>query len=87
MGTGGQVGKYDLWLKDLETDEEFRLSNDGEEDFVYALPAQYSGYITQKVKGFPEKPDVLWNEDSTRFLTYKLDQRGVKELYIIQSYG
>ena len=80
------VRDHDLWLKDLETEEEFRLSSDGEEDFAYALPAQYSGYITQKVKGIPEKPDVLWNEDSSRFLTYQLDQRNVKELYIIQSY-
>ena len=80
------VRNYDLWLRDRLSGEETRLTWDGEQDFAYAKEAEFSGWITDRIKGLPEVPDVLWSPDSTRFLTYKLDQRGVKELYIIQSY-
>ena len=80
------VRDYDLWMKDRETQKETRLTYDGEKDFAYGKIAEYSGYITERVKGKPEKPDVLWSPDSRYFLTYKLDQRNVPELYILQSY-
>ena len=80
------VRDYDLWLRDCRTNEETRLTYDGEKDYAYAKTAEFSGYITDRVKGLPEVPDVLWSPDSRRFLTYRLDQRGVRDLYIIQSY-
>ena len=80
------VKEYNLYLRDKKTKEEIQLSFDGEKDFAYGKVAEYSGYITEKVRGVTEKPDVLWSKDSKKFLTYKSDQRKVKELYIIQSY-
>ncbi len=80
------VRDNDLWLRECATGKETRLSYDGEKDFAYAKCAEYSGYITDRVKGVPEVPDVLWSPDSTKFLTYKMDQRCVKDLYILQSY-
>ena len=80
------VRDYDLWIRNTETKEETRLTYDGEKDYAYAAVAEYSGYITDRIKGEPIVPDVLWSPDSMRFVTYKLDQRNVKDLYIIQSY-
>ncbi|MBE6121755.1 MAG: hypothetical protein E7190_03455 [Erysipelotrichaceae bacterium] len=80
------VRAYNLWLRDLETGKETQLSYDGEKDFAYGKCAEYSGYITDRVKGKPEVPGVLWAPDSRHFLTYKTDQRNVPELFIIQSY-
>ncbi len=80
------VRQYDLWLKDRETGKETRLTFDGEKDFAYGKCAEYSGYITDRLKGKPEVPGVLWAPDSRHFLTFKLDQRTVPELYIIQSF-
>ena len=80
------VRNYNLWIKDNETGKETQLTFDGEKDFAYGKIAEYSGYITERVKGVPETPDVLWSPDSTKFLTYKMDQRNVPDLYILQSY-
>ncbi len=80
------VRDYDLWLRDRTNGEETRLTYDGEKDYAYAKQAEFSGYITDRVKGLPEVPDVLWSPDSSKLLTYQLDQRSVRELYIIQSY-
>ena len=80
------VRDYDLWIRNTETGQESRLTYDGEKDYAYAKCAEYSGYITERVKGKPEKPDVLWADDSIHFITCRLDQRNVRDLYIIQSY-
>ncbi len=80
------VRDHDLWLKDRKTQKETRLTWDGEKDFAYGEYAEYSGFITAKVKGEAMAPDVLWAPDSVHFLTVKLDQRKVKELYVLQSY-
>ncbi len=79
------IKEYDLYLKE-EDGKVSRLTFDGEENFAYANSAQYSGYISMKKKGITEKPGVLWSPDSRYFLTYKLDQRCVKDLYIIESF-
>ncbi len=80
------VRDNDLWLRECESGKETRLTYDGETDYAYAKCAEYSGYITERVKGSPEVPDVLWAPDSRHFLTYRLDQRSVKELFVLQSY-
>ena len=80
------VRDYDMWIRDCETGKETRLTYDGEKDFAYGKCAEYSGYITDRLKGIPEVPGVLWSPDSRHFLTYKLDQRNVPELFIIQSF-
>ncbi len=77
---------HDLWLRFLESGKELRLTVDGKKNFAYGTPAQFSGYITDRVKGVPLRPDVLWSPDSRYFLSYKLDQRKVKDLYLIRSY-
>ncbi len=80
------VKDFNLWMRNIETGKETQLSFDGEKDNAYGKYAEYSGYITERVKGNPEIPDVLWSPDSQYFLTVRLDQRNVKELYILQSY-
>lgn len=80
------VRDFNLWLRDLKEDREIQLTFDGEKDCAYGTYGEYSGYISAKIKGEPEIPDVLWSPDGHYFLTVKLDQRDVKELYIIQSY-
>lgn len=77
---------HNLWLRDTETGEEKALTFDGEEYNDYASSCNYGDKITRILKGEVEKPSALWNEDGTRFVTYKLDQRKVKYLPIIQSF-
>ncbi len=80
------VKDYNLWLRNSEDQSETQLTFDGEKNYAYGQYAQYSGYITARLKNDPEIPDVLWSPDSRYFLSVRLDQREVKDLYIIQSY-
>ena len=75
-----------LWLRKKDTGEEVQLTTDGRRNDSYGISAQYSGYITMKLRKEPFFPDVMWSPDSRYFLTYKLDQRKVKDLYLIQSF-
>ena len=80
------VRDHNMWIRDCQDGKETQLTFDGVKDFEYGKCAEYSGYITDRVKGKPEVPGVLWAPDSKHFLTFKLDQRTVPELFIIQSY-
>jgi dipeptidyl aminopeptidase/acylaminoacyl peptidase len=80
------VRDHDLWMRDRSSGKETRMTWDGEKDFAYGKCAEFSGYITARLQGLPEKPGVLWSPDSKKFLTYKTDQRSVKDLYILQSF-
>ncbi|MDD6456861.1 MAG: prolyl oligopeptidase family serine peptidase [Lachnospiraceae bacterium] len=80
------VKEYDLYLRDTATGKETRLTFTGQKDFAWADSAQYGGVVGMKLAGNERTPNVLWSPDSTHFLTYQLDQRNVKELYVIQSY-
>lgn len=77
--------KYDLYLLDTTTHEETRITFDGEENNEYAKVAEYSGYVGM-MRHQEEPVDVLWSPNSRYVLTYRLDQRAVKDLYIIESY-
>ncbi|MBQ8994442.1 MAG: S9 family peptidase [Oscillospiraceae bacterium] len=78
--------RHDLWMRNLSTGEEKQLTFDGKENDAYGEPAQFSGYITDKLKKEPLLPDILWSPDSRFFLSYKLDQKKVKDLYLIKSF-
>lgn len=77
---------YDLFLRDLSTGRITRITYDGQKDFDYGSCAQYSGAIGMRLSGEKEAPGVLWSPDSEYFLTYRLDQRTVPELFVIQSF-
>ncbi len=77
---------HDLWLKDMESGEETQLTFDGELHYDYA--SRYEGddlFITDKRKNIVYPPMARWSPDGTRFITYKLDQRKVKDLYLLQN--
>ena len=73
---------HNLFVVD-ETGKKRQLTFDGEENFAYGKCAEYSGYISD---GRKDEPDVLFAPDGIHFLTVKLDERGVKDLYILKSY-
>lgn len=77
---------YDLYLRDTKTGQKTRITYDGQKDFAYGSCAEYSGAVGRRLAGIRELPGVLWSPDSSCFLTYRLDQRLVPELYVLQSY-
>ncbi len=71
---GAFVREHDLWVRDLGTGEETRLTRDGEEHFGYAT--NNAGWTRS------ERPVVLWSPDSRKIATFQHDARGVGEMYL-----
>lgn len=65
---------HDLWLRDVATGEERRLTHDGEERYGYGTDNE--GWRRS------ERPAVRWSPDGSRVATYRLDERGVGEMYL-----
>ena len=78
------VKDYNLYVRSLESGEEIRLTNDGEEKYHYGCslngPLDNSGIRT------PNKaPAVLWSPDSQKLLSYRVDHRNAPLLHWVQS--
>ncbi len=77
---------WNLAVRDLETGQVKVLTDDGEEDNFYGRGGVYEGAVGKRVAGKDPMEGVLWSPDSVHFLFYRMDQRGVKELHLLQSY-
>ncbi|HEY6059911.1 MAG TPA: DPP IV N-terminal domain-containing protein [Gemmatimonadales bacterium] len=66
-----------LWMRDLGTGRETRLTTDGVPDFGYAT--DNAGWVRS------DRPVLLWSPDSKRIATFQQDQRGVGEMYLVRT--
>lgn len=71
------IRDYNLWVRDLETGRETQLTTDGEEDYGYATDNQ--GWARSNT------PTLVWSPDSRMIATYKQDERGVGEMYLVET--
>jgi dienelactone hydrolase len=71
---GAFVRAYDLWVRDLATGRETRLTTDGAEDFAYAT--NNAGWTRS------DRPVVLWSADSRSIATFQHDGRRVGAMYL-----
>jgi dipeptidyl-peptidase 4 len=68
---------HDLWVRDMETGEERPLTSDGIERYGYGTDNE--GWRRS------ERPAVRWSPDSRRVATYRLDERGVEEMHLLET--
>ncbi len=66
-----------LWVRDAATNKETALTTDGVKDFGYAT--DNAGWASSN------RPIVLWSPDSKRIATFQQDQRGVGEMYLVET--
>jgi dipeptidyl-peptidase-4 len=66
-----------LWVRDAATSKETALTTDGIKDFGYAT--DNAGWASSN------RPVVLWSPDSKRIATFQQDQRGVGEMYLVET--
>jgi len=71
------IREHDLWLRDLGTGAETRLTSDGEPDFGYGT--NNAGWARS------ERPVLLWSPDSRRIATFQHDARGVGMMYLVRT--
>jgi dipeptidyl-peptidase-4 len=71
------IRDWNLWVRDIATGAETPLTGDGVRDFGYAT--DNAGWTHS------DRPIVLWSPDSKKIATYQQDQRGVGEMYLVES--
>jgi dipeptidyl-peptidase 4 len=69
--------EHDLWLREVGSGREVRLTGDG---------ALHHGYATDN-EGWRKsaRPVVHWSPDSRRIATFRLDERGVGEMHLLET--
>ncbi|SEE74467.1 DPP IV N-terminal domain-containing protein [Jiangella alba] len=77
---------HDLYLRDTVADTERRLTTDGVDGHAYGgMNDQVAALVMQENLGFTQPPLVVWSPDSTRFITHRLDQRGLDFMHLVRS--
>ena len=71
------IKDYNLWVRDLATGKETQLTTDGVKDFGYAT--DNAGWIHS------DRAVLLWSPDSKKIATFQQDQRGVGEMYLVDT--
>nr|WP_047169341.1 DPP IV N-terminal domain-containing protein [Sphingomonas sp. Y57] len=76
------VRGHDLWVRALDDGSERPLTCDGQADHAYArLPMAMR--VLKEAAG-PLPPECRWSPDSRRLLSFRVDDRGLTELPIIE---
>jgi dipeptidyl-peptidase-4 len=71
------IREYNLWVRDVANGKETQLTTDGIKDFGYAT--DNAGWIHS------DRPILLWSPDSKKIATFQQDQRGVGEMYLVET--
>ena len=69
------IRDFNLWIIELATKQETRLTTDGIKDFGYAT--DNAGWRKS------DKPVLLWSPDSKKIATFRQDQRNVSDMYLV----
>lgn len=80
------IRRNNLHLHDRKNGLAGRITKDGKPYNAYATRIEADNfYIRHQLEDHVEPCGVVWAPDSSRFLTYRLDQRDVQPLYLLQS--
>lgn len=71
------IRDYNLWVRDLKTGQETRLTTDGVKDFGYAT--DNAGWTHS------DRAVLLWSPDSKKIATFQQDERGVGMMYLART--
>ncbi len=71
------IRDHNLWVREIATGEERRITRDGVEDYGYAT--DNAGWRKS------DRPIVLWSPDSKKIATFQQDQRGVGEMFLVDT--
>ncbi len=71
------IRDWNLWLRDVASGRETRLTSDGVEDFGYATDNAGWKHTDRAI--------LEWSPDSSRIATFQQDQRKTGEMYLIRT--
>ncbi|WP_283133946.1 S9 family peptidase [Rhizohabitans arisaemae] len=80
------VRDHDLWVREIATGREHRLTHDGEADRAYAeTPDAARADVLMETLGLTFPPALVWSPDSTRIATHRLDLRNTTLAHLLDS--
>ena len=83
------VRDFNLYARDTLKGEIIRLTEDGDEEYHYAVPFKNplidAGLMDLESAQYYLKPAIVWAPDSKKFLTYKVNRNGVGKCHLVQS--
>jgi hypothetical protein len=71
------IRDFNLWVRDVATGKETQLTTDGVKDFGYAT--DNAGWTHS------DRAVLVWSPDSKKIATFQQDQRGVGEMYLVDT--
>ncbi|WP_426359152.1 DPP IV N-terminal domain-containing protein [Pseudocolwellia sp. HL-MZ19] len=71
------IRDHNLWLRNINSDKETQLTQDGIKDFGYGT--NNAGWIRK------DTPVVKWSPDSTKLTTFKHDSRNVGDMALVST--
>ena len=71
------IRDFNLWVRDVASGRETRVTTDGVKDFGYAT--DNAGWTRS------ERPVILWSPDSRKIATFQQDERSVGEMYMVET--
>jgi len=69
------IKDFNLWLRDLATNQSKQLTTDGVKNFGYAT--DNAGWRHS------DRPVLLWSPDSKKIFTYQQDERNVGDMFLV----
>jgi len=80
------VKEHNLNLSPIPEGEDIQLTTDGEPYNDYGARAETSTMaVTARLQKMKLPPVAIWSPDSKKIITQRLDQRKVKDLYLLQN--
>jgi dipeptidyl-peptidase-4 len=79
------VRAHNVWVRDLASGKEDQLTTDGQADYGYATPTGCCQQVTNVREKRDQRPVLVWSPDSRRIATYKIDERGVRRMYLLET--
>jgi len=79
------VRDHNLWVRSTETGEKTQLTFNGTKDYAYAERSETVSHPVSLVRlNETAKPYAVWSPDSSRIATFRMDQRNISEMHLLQ---
>lgn len=79
------VRDHNLWVRYTDTVEKSQLTFNGTKDYAYAERSETVSHpVTLARLNETAKPYAVWSPDSTRIATFRMDQRNVSDMHLLQ---
>lgn len=80
------VNGSNLWLYDIQSGKRIQLTTDGIDDYFYGKRSDTVRYpVSEKVSNETPEAYLSWSPDSSKIMTFRVDQRNVSELWLLQN--